>query len=64
MKLNEYLEKLGADSYKREIDQEENVVRSLPFAATFLVLLASVLAFIADYIPLPALTPVPVAASS
>lgn len=39
----EYLEKSIADSLKREIDQEENVVRSLPFFATSIgVLLASI----------------------
>jgi hypothetical protein len=32
----EHLEKLFADAYKREIDQEENVPRTLPFFATAL----------------------------
>jgi energy-coupling factor transporter transmembrane protein EcfT len=31
--MDEYLEKLFADAYKREVEQEENVVRSLPFIA-------------------------------
>lgn len=31
--MDEYLEKLFADAYKRELEQEENVVRSLPFIA-------------------------------
>ena len=30
----EYVEKLVADAYKRELDQEENVFRSMPFFAT------------------------------
>lgn len=29
-----YLERLVFDSFKRELDQDENVVRSLPFFAT------------------------------
>jgi hypothetical protein len=31
---SEYIEKLVADAYKREADQEENVFRSMPFFAT------------------------------
>lgn len=31
--MDDYLEKLFADAYKREVEQEENVVRSLPFIA-------------------------------
>jgi hypothetical protein len=40
-KFTEYLEKFIADSFKRESDQEENVVRSLPFFATSLGVLAA-----------------------
>ena len=31
--MDEYLEKLFAEAYRRELDQEETVVRSLPFIA-------------------------------
>lgn len=31
--MDEYLEKLFADAYKRELEQEESIVRSLPFIA-------------------------------
>lgn len=31
--MDDYLEKLFADAYRRELDQEETVVRSLPFIA-------------------------------
>lgn len=33
-RAGDYLEKLVLDGFKRELDQEENVVRSLPFFAT------------------------------
>ena len=33
-----YIEKTLADSYRKEIDQEENVWRSLPFSAATLPL--------------------------
>lgn len=42
-KADEYVEKVVAESYKRELDQEENVVRSLPFFATSLGILATAL---------------------
>lgn len=41
----EYIEKVVAEAFKREFDQEENVVRSLPFFATSLGILASAVAF-------------------
>jgi hypothetical protein len=47
----EYLEKILAESYKREIDQEENVVRSLPFVAAALAVLFTIVSFIKGYIP-------------
>ncbi len=40
-KTTEYAEKIISDAFKREIDQEENVVRSLPFFATSLGVLAA-----------------------
>jgi len=52
MDANEYLEKIVAESYKREIDQEENVVRSLPFVAAALAVLATIMIFLRSYIPL------------
>jgi|SRR5208282_2551699 len=51
MDANEYLEKLMADTYKREIDQEENVVRSLPFVAAVLAVLSTIMIFTKSYIP-------------
>jgi hypothetical protein len=46
MDANEYLETLVADSYKRELDQEENVVRSLPFAAAALAVVSTIMVVI------------------
>jgi hypothetical protein len=51
MDASEYLEALMAEGYKKEIDQEENVVRSLPFVAVGLALLSTIMIFIAKYIP-------------
>jgi hypothetical protein len=51
MDANEYLEKVVAESYKREIDQEENVVRSLPFVATALAVLSTIMIFLRSYVP-------------
>jgi hypothetical protein len=51
MDENEYLENLMAESYKREIDQEENVVRSLPFVAVGLAVLSTIMIFVSKYIP-------------
>jgi hypothetical protein len=51
MKLDEYLEKVVAEGYKREIDQEENVARSLPFVAASLAVLVSILGFVRNDIP-------------
>jgi hypothetical protein len=42
-KADEFVEKLIGEGYKRELDQEENVVRSLPFFATSLGVLATAL---------------------
>lgn len=46
----EYLEKLFGDAYRREIDQEENVWRSLPFFAATLALQLAGLAQIRDWV--------------
>ena len=51
MDANEYLEKIVAESYKREIDQEENVVRSLPFVAVTLAVLSTIMIVLKSYIP-------------
>lgn len=51
MDANEYLEKIAAESYKREVDQEENVVRSLPFVVAAMALLVTILGFAKIYIP-------------
>jgi hypothetical protein len=48
MNPDEYLEKLFTDAFKREFDQDENVVRSLPFFATALALAVTVLSLIGD----------------
>ena len=40
---DEYVEKLVTEAYKRELDQEENVFRSMPFFATALGVLATAL---------------------
>lgn len=47
----EYLEKLFAEAFKREVDQEENVIRSLPFFATALALAATLLGFAGSKLP-------------
>jgi len=46
----EYLEKLFGDAYRKEIDQEENVWRSLPFFAATLALHLAGLAQIPDWV--------------
>ncbi len=46
----EYLEKLFGDAYRKEIDQEENVWRSLPFFAATLALQLAGLAQIRDWV--------------
>jgi hypothetical protein len=48
-----YIEKTLADSYRKEIDQEENVWRSLPFFAATLVLQLAALFQMIDKIPGP-----------
>ncbi len=50
--VDEYIETVVAQGFEREIGQEENIVRSLPFCATSLGILAAALSLI-----LPALCP-------
>ncbi|WP_292072716.1 hypothetical protein [Brevundimonas sp. UBA7534] len=52
----EYLEKHCADAYKREFDQDENVIRSLPFFVAALTLELALLSQITIRLPPPALT--------
>ena len=51
MEGDEYLEKILAEQYKREVDQEENVFRSLPFAATALAVIFTFIIFVRNSIP-------------
>ena len=41
--MDEYLEKLFADAFKREVEQEETVVRSLPFIAAAAAIIVAVI---------------------
>jgi hypothetical protein len=58
----EYLEKIVADGFRRELDQEVNVVRSLPFFATSLGVLVAFLGLAMPLLPPLAAEPVAVAA--
>lgn len=51
MEGDEYLEKIVAASYAREIDQEENIFRTLPFAATALAIIFTFMVFIKSDVP-------------
>jgi len=51
MEGDEYLEKIVAVSYAREIDQEENIFRTLPFAATALAIIFTFIVFIKGDVP-------------
>lgn len=51
MEGDEYLEKIVAASYVREIDQEENIFRTLPFAAASLAIIFTFMVFIKGDIP-------------
>ena len=51
MKPNEHLEKVFSEAYKREIDQDESVWRTLPFFATSLTLYAALLGYIGGKLP-------------
>jgi hypothetical protein len=46
-----YIERTLADSYRKEIDQEENVWRSLPFFAATLALQVATLFQVIDKLP-------------
>lgn len=48
-----YIEKTLADSYRKEIDQEENIWRSLPFFAATLALQLAALFQVIDKLPDP-----------
>lgn len=51
MESDEYLEKIVAASYAREIEQEENVFRTLPFAAAALAIIFSFIVLIKSDVP-------------
>lgn len=51
--MDEYLEKLFAEAYERELEQEENVVRSLPFIAAIASVTLLVLREFGDGLPPP-----------
>ena len=51
MQGDEYLEKIVAASYAREIDQEENIFRTLPFAAAALAIIFTFMVFIKNDVP-------------
>jgi hypothetical protein len=61
MRPAEYVEKIVADSFRREGDQEENVARTLPFFATALGVIATALIFIRPALCAPNLQPLTVA---
>lgn len=51
MDSREYLETIVAESYRAELEHEENVIRSLPFVAGALAVLATALSFARSYLP-------------
>lgn len=52
--LIDYLEKTFSDAYRKEVEQEENVWRSLPFFAATLALQLAALGWVRDWIPVEA----------
>lgn len=60
MNAHEYLEKIVAKQYQREVDQEENVVRSLPFAAAALAVISTIMVVVRSYIPAGPSGPYPI----
>ena len=48
---HEYLEEILAEQYNKEIEQEENVVRSLSFAGAALAVISTVIVVVKSYIP-------------
>ena len=51
MILQEYLEKIANERYVRQLDEQENVARTLPFFAAALAVLANVINYIRTSIP-------------
>jgi cell division protein FtsL len=51
MEVDEYLEKIAAERYAREIDQDENIFRNLPFAAAALAIIFAFMAAVRGEIP-------------
>ena len=49
--MDDYLEKLFADAYAREVEQEENIVRSLPIIAAIASVILLVLREFGDGVP-------------
>ena len=49
--MDEYLEKLFAEAYQREMEQEETVIRSLPFIAAAAAIIVAVLRAIGSELP-------------
>lgn len=58
-KAAEYVERLVSEHYKRELEQEENVVRSLPFFATSIGVLVTFVGFARGLLPSASLKPWP-----
>jgi hypothetical protein len=59
-KVAEYVEKLVSESFKREADQEENVIRSLPFFATSIGVLVAFIGLARPALPPLTLSPFPI----
>ena len=51
MSPDEYLDRLFTDSFKREVDQDEAVWRTLPFFATALGLAGALVGYVASHLP-------------
>jgi hypothetical protein len=51
MEVDEYLEKIAAERYAREVDQDENIFRNLPFAAAALAIIFAFMAAVRGEIP-------------
>jgi len=57
--MEDYLEKVAEAAFKREYDQDENVVRSLPFFATALGVAVAIYALVFERLPAFEFRPVP-----
>jgi len=53
--LNDYLESLNAAAFTREFEQEEHIMKSLPFFAAVLGIAVTILAKIFEQLPRPTL---------